>query len=95
MLNVQCAYARDIDGKYEVFSSHLSADEIDLEVNEYYAIIVNAEEYDNKDDGVELNAPIVEYQKNHLGNFEYIFFYDDYQSYAYELGGLEDEEDDY
>ena len=94
MLNVQCAYARDIDGKYEVFSSHLSADEIDLEVDEYYAIIVDAEAYNNQDEGVEFHAPIVEYQKNRLGNFEYIFLYDDYQSYAYELGALEDEEDD-
>ena len=95
MLNIQKAYAREVNGKYEVFSSYLSADEIELEDGEYYAIIVDAEEYDNKDDEVELNAPIVEYQKNHLGNFEYIFLYDDYQSYAYELGGLEDEEEDY
>jgi hypothetical protein len=93
MLNIQKTYAREVDGKYEVFSSYLSAEEIELEDGEYYAIIIDADEYSNRDDEIEINAHIVEYEKNHLGNFEYIFLYSDYQSYAYELADLEDEED--
>jgi hypothetical protein len=93
MVNIQKAYAREINGKYEVFSSYLSVDEIELAENEYYAIIVDEDVYDNRDDGIEINAHIVEYEKNHLGNFEYIFLYDDYQSYAYELAALEDDEE--
>ena len=93
MLNIQKAYARELNGKYEVFSSYLSADEIELAENEYYAIIVDEDVYDNRDDGIEINAHIVEYEKNHLGSFEYIFLYDDYQSYAYELAALEDDEE--
>lgn len=93
MLNIQKAYAREVNGKYKVFSSYLSADEIELEDGEYYAIIVDAEEYSNNGE-IEIDAHIVEYEKNHLGNFEYIFLYDDYQSYAYELAALEDEEED-
>jgi len=95
MLNIQKAYAREVNSKYEVFSSYISSDEIELAENEYYAIIVDEDAYDNRDEGIELNADIVEYEKNHLGNFEYIFLYDDYQSYVYELAGLEDEEEDY
>jgi len=95
MLNIQKAYARDLDGEYEIFSSHLSADEIELKDGEYYAIIVDADEYDNREEGVELNAHIVEYEKNHLDRYEYIFMFDDYQSYAYELADLEDGDEDY
>lgn len=91
MLNIETAYARVTDGKYEIFSSHLNTDEIELKENELYAIIVDEDEYDNRDEGIELNAYIVEYEKNHLGKFEYIFLYDDYQSYAYELAGLQDD----
>ncbi|WP_457747592.1 hypothetical protein [Sulfurimonas sp.] len=94
MLNIQKAYAREVNGKYEVFSSYLSADEIELEDGEYYAIVVDAEEYSNNDE-IEIDAHIVEYEKNHLDKYEYIFLYDDYQSYAYELDALEDEEEDY
>jgi len=94
MLNVQIAYARDLNGGYKIFSSQLSADEIELAENEYYAIIVDEDTYDNRDDGIEINAHIVEYEKNHLGNFEYIFLYDDYQSYAYELAALEDDDEE-
>ncbi len=94
MLNVQIAYARDLNGGYEIFSSQISADEIELAENEYYAIIVDEDTYDNRDDGIEINAHIVEYEKNHLGNFEYIFLYDDYQSYAYELAALEDDDEE-
>lgn len=88
MLVIETAYAREIDNKYKIFSSHYSADEIDLEVNEYYAIIVDESEYDNRDKGIELEAPIVEYQKNELGNYYYLFLYSDYQSYVYDLGNL-------
>lgn len=89
MLATETAYAREIDKKYKIFSSHYSADEIDLEVNEYYAIIVDESEYDNRDKVVELNAPIVEYQKNELGNYYYLFLYSDYKSYIYELVNLQ------
>ncbi|WP_457747467.1 hypothetical protein [Sulfurimonas sp.] len=94
MLNIQKAYAREVNGKYEVFSSYLSADEIELEDGEYYAIVVDAEEYSNNDE-IEIDAHIVEYEKNHFDKYEYIFLYDDYQSYAYELAALENEEEDY
>jgi len=93
MLNIKKAYAKEINGNYLVFSSHLSADEIELKDGEYYAIIVDADEY--SDNEIEIDAHIVEYEENHLGNFEYIFLYGDYQSYAYELAALEDEEEDY
>lgn len=71
MLNIETTYAREIDGKYEIFSSYSSADEI------------------------ELNAPIVEYQKSHFGTYYYLFLFDDYQSYIYELANLCHNKEDY
>lgn len=90
MFEYETGFVELIDGKYEVFSPDIDERIIALDYNQFYAIFVKEEIYDNRDDEkIEIESPYFEASPSDIGDMYYTFAFDSYHSYLYEVERLE------
>jgi len=89
MLEIETGYIKVVDGKHKIIDYPCSADEVNLEVDEYYAIFVP----ESMIDKVEVDAPYYDWGKTERGEEYHIYGFSDYQSYIHEIPYFDEEDD--
>lgn len=84
MFGIETGYIKVEDGKHEIVYHSGSADEVNLEVDEYYAIFVP----DDMIDEVEIEEHYYDWGKTERGVEYHVYGFENYQSYAYALANM-------
>jgi len=85
MLEIETGYIKVVDGKHEIIDYPWSDGEVNLKVDEYYAIFVP----DSMIDKVEIDAPYYAWGKTEQGEEYHVYGFGDYQSYIHEIPYLD------
>ncbi len=88
-MDYELGFVKITDDKYHVVESSLDASEISLEVDECYAIFIKESEYDSTD--IDMGFDYIGNIISERGESYYVFAFEDYQGYAFELSSLSDE----
>lgn len=90
-MKYELGYVEIFNDKYKVFNSSLDASEISLNVDEYYAIFVKEDDYDSSD--IEIESHYIANILSERNDTFYVFAFEDYQSYIFELSSLSDKDE--
>jgi len=84
MIDIETGYIKIVDGNHEIMYHSGSADEVELEVDEYYAIFVPQSMIED----VEIDGEYCGWGENERGKKYHVYGFSDYQSYAYALANM-------